>query len=84
MLRDNAKETVDCARKRPQVGEEKIRTVPWHGRCFITLIASNPHTEGCKMQASTALDRDELNRLNDDVCPQGTDIDLWLDLGGSD
>lgn len=36
------------------------------------------------MQASTALDRDELNRLADDGCPLGTDTDLWLDLGGSD
>lgn len=34
------------------------------------------------MQASTALDRDELTRLADDGCPH--DTDLWLDLGGSD
>jgi hypothetical protein len=36
------------------------------------------------MQANTALDRDELNRLADDGCPHGDDTDLWLDLGGSD
>jgi hypothetical protein len=37
------------------------------------------------MQAATALDRDELNRLVDDGCPHGDDTDLlWIDLGGSD
>lgn len=37
---------------------------------------------------TTAADRDELNRLADDGCPNGgepTDLsELWLDLGGSD
>jgi hypothetical protein len=36
------------------------------------------------MQASTAPDRDELNRLAADDYPHADDVDLWLDLGGSD
>jgi hypothetical protein len=33
---------------------------------------------------ATAPDRDELNRPADDGRPDGDDIDLWRDLGGSD
>lgn len=36
------------------------------------------------MQAISALDRDELNRLADDGCPHGDDTDLWIDLGDPD
>lgn len=36
------------------------------------------------MQATAALDRDELYCLFDDDCQHGDDTDLWLDLGGSD
>ena len=62
---------------------KKIRTVQWHSRCLTTPIAFITAKEGCKMQASTALDRDELIRLADDGCPHGDGTDLWLDLGGS-
>ena len=36
------------------------------------------------MQATTARNRDEPTCPADDGGPHGDDIDLWLDLGGSD
>jgi hypothetical protein len=73
--------------KWPQEGSRKIRTLLWHTRCSVTSIAHRQRhrqrQEGRSMQATTAVDRDELIPVADDGYPIG-DVDLWLDLGGSD
>jgi hypothetical protein len=57
---------------------------PAVARFVLISVSLHHHKPGGLTMQATALNREELNRPNDDGCTHGDDTDLWVDLGGSD